>query len=291
MKRKILFWCFIILATGWSLAGTLEAESLFKGRNIQLSNDDNHLFRSGIKGTTAGYNFIALIETAKQEPISLGDLGYWELVPDPPSFLRNYDLQLFIKNNYKGKFVIEFEYDRVKHDIEYRILEGAIKVSLDSSRYYPVLTIDSVITARPKSNAIALDDHSKRFMFFDFNSFDVDLRKYYGKVKSLLSNPDYSPYFYYYESANYNSYYFKTYKNVGQLDTEKMGLSSEDATLEYYQGILDNLKSRMGTDFADQIIIVTRFGKKYSKELKKYSKEIGLSRNMVTTFWAYDDIQ
>ncbi len=291
MKRKILFWCFIFLAIGWSFAGAIEAGSLFKGRNIQLNNDDNHLFRIGITGTTAGYNFIALIESAKQEPISLGDLGYWELVPDPPSFLRNYDLQLFIKNNYKGKFQIEFEYDRVKSDITYRITEGAIKVNLESGKYYPVLTIDSVITARPEADAILLDDDSKRFLFFDFNSFDVDLRKYYGKIKLLLSNPDYSPYFYYYESANYNSYYFKTYQNVGQLDTEKMGLSSEDATLEYYQGILDNLKSRMGTDFADQIIIVTRFGKKYSKELKKYSKEIALSRNMVTTFWAYDDIK
>ena len=112
-----------------------------------------------------------------------------------------------------------------------------------------------------------------------------------GKIKTLLSNPDYSPYFYYYESANYNGYYFKIYQSVGQLDTEKMGLSSEDTTLEYYQGILDNLKSRMGTDFADQIIIVTRFGKRFSKELKKYAKEIGLSRNMVTTFWAYDEIK
>ncbi len=291
MKRKLLFWCFIFLATGWSLAGTIEAGSLFKGRNIQLSNDDNHLFRIGITGTTAGYNFIALIKTAKQEPISLGDLGYWEKVPDPPSFLRNYDLQLFIKNNYNGKFQIEFEYDSIKRDIEYRITEGAIKVNMDSSKYYPMLTIDSVITARPESDTLVKDDDSKRFLFFDFNSFDVDLRKYYGKVKILLKNPDYSPYFYYYESANYNSYYFKTYQSVGQLDTEKMGLSSEDATLEYYQKILDNLKSRMGTDFADQIIIVTRFGKKHSKQLKKYSKEIGLSKHMVTTFWAYDEIK
>jgi len=291
VKRNILFWCFIFWAAGFSFVGTIEAESLFKGRNIQLSNDDNHLFRIGIKGTTAGYNFIALIETAKQESISLGDLGYWELVPDPPSFLRNYDLQLFIKNNYKGKFQIEFEYNRTTRDIEYRINEGVIKVSLDKSRYYPLLTVDSVVTARLTDDTSTLDDHSKRFLFFDFNSFDVDLRKYYGKVKSLLNNPDYSPYFYYYESANYNSYYFKTYQNAGQLDTEKMGLSSENATLEYYQRVLDNLKSRMGTDFADQIILVTRFGKKYSKELKKYSKEIGLSRNMVTTFWAYDDIK
>lgn len=291
MKQKLLFWYFIFLFSGWAVTGGAEADSLFKGRDIRLINDDNHLFRIGVTGTTAGYNFIALIETVQQEAISLGDLGYWELVPDPPSFLRNYDLQLFIKNNHKGNFVIEFEYDKINRDIKYHVNEGAIKVSLDNAQYYPILTIDSVITARPESTEIAADKGAKQLLFFDFNSFDVDLRKYYGKVKTLLNNPDYSPNFYCYEAANYNSYYFKIYQHVGQLDTEKMGLSSEDATLEYYQRILDNLKSHMGSDFADQIIIVTRFGSKFSKELKKYSNDIGLSRNMVTTFWSYDDIR
>ncbi|MBW1913215.1 MAG: hypothetical protein JRI43_08710 [Deltaproteobacteria bacterium] len=63
---------------------------------------------------------------------------------------------------------------------------------------------------------------------FDFNSFDVDIRKYYGAVKRLLKNKDSSHYFYYYESGNYNSYYFRTYRNVARLDTDKMGLSLEN---------------------------------------------------------------
>jgi hypothetical protein len=55
--------------------------------------------------------------------------------------------------------------------------------------------------------------------------------------------------------------------------------------------VLDNIKSRLGTDFADQVIIVTRFGKKFSEELKKYAGEIGMKKNMVITLRSYDDIK
>ena len=44
-------------------------------------------------------------------------------------------------------------------------------------------------------------------------------------------------------------------------------------------------------DFADQIIIVTRFGKKLSAELKKYANEIGLSKTMEISFWSYKEIE
>ncbi len=254
-----------------------------------MTNDDNRIFTVGITGTTAGYNYIALIENAKQESISLGDFGYWELIDDPPSFLRNYDLQLIIKNNFKGRFKIEFEYDKRSQDILYQIKEGAIKVKLDTNEYYPTLIIDSIASVTPSDDAV-IQSGLKRFLFFDFNSFDAHLRKYYGGVQDLLKNPDYSPYFYYYESGNYNSYYFKTYQNVTKLNTDKMGLSQEDGTLQYYQNVLDNLKSRLGTDFADQAIIVSCSGKQYSKQLKKYAQEIGISKNMVITFWSYDDL-
>jgi hypothetical protein len=70
-----------------------------------------------------------------------------------------------------------------------------------------------------------------------------------------------------------------------------MGLSLENGTREYYQKVLDNLKIRLGTDFADQVIIVCRFGKKFSEELKKYAHEIGMSPDMVITLWSYDDIK
>ena len=98
-------------------------------------------------------------------------------------------------------------------------------------------------------------------------------------------------YFYYYESDDYNSYYFKTFKNVGELDTDKMGLSLEDGTLPYYQKILDNLKSLYGTDFAEQVIIITRFGSKFDKDLKRYTREIGLGEGMDVTFWSYDQLK
>lgn len=284
-------WFCIFLVAGWTLAGYAQADTLFKGRRINLSNDDNRTFKVGVTGTTAGYNFIALIENAKQESISLGDLGYWEMVNDSPSFLRNYDLQLVIKNHYKGKFQIEFEYDRQQQDIRYRVMEGAVRVKLDSSEYYPTLIISHVASAALRPEEDIIPSGSKRFLFYDFNSFDADLRKYYGSVKRLFKNPDFSHHFYYYESGSYNSYYFKIYQDVDKMDTDKMGLSLEDGTLKYYQKVLDNLKSLHGTDFADQAIIISRFGKKYSKELKKYAYEIGMSKHMVVTLWSYEDIQ
>jgi hypothetical protein len=289
-KKPIRILCIILLAILF-LAVDVHAKSLFNGRQINLSNEENRIFKIGVTGTTAGYNFIALIENAKQESISLGDLGYWEMVADPPSALRNYDLQVNIKNNHKGKFQIEFEYDPKQKDISYRILAGTIQVRLDNSEYYPTLVIDSIA-----SQMATVDDHrvpssAKRFLFYDFNSFDADLKSYYGRVKRLLKNPDFNQYFYYYESGNYNTYYFKTYQNSDKLDKHKMGLSLEDGTLKYYQKILENIKSHYGTHFADQMIIVSRFGKKYEKELNKYANEIGMNKDMVITLWSYDDIQ
>jgi len=292
MKTKLhpVKWFCIFLLAGWTLAGEIHAEILFKGRRIQLSNDSNRVFRVGLTGTTAGYNFLALIENAKQESISLGELGYWELVADPPSSLRNYDLQLVIKNRYKGKFQIEFAYDRSRQDIRYRILNGPVRVKLDSSEYYPAMIIDHIAAVTLNDEEGIIRSGSKRLLFYDFNSFDSDLRKYYGSVKRLLKNSDFSHYFYNYEAGNYNSYYFKIYQDIEKLDTDKMGLSLENDTLEYYQRVLDNLKSLHGTDFADQVIIVSRFGKKYSRELKIYAYEIGMSRNMIITLWTYGDI-
>ena len=288
---KALKWICVFLAAVGMFAAESGAESLFKGRHIYLSNDDNHIFRIGVTGTTAGYNFFALVKDAKQESISLGELGYWEMVADPPSFLRNYDLQMTIKNSFKGNFQIEFEYDKRAKDIRYRVLEGPVTVKLDRGGYYPTLIIEKAASAIGVSEKTAPGRISKRFLFFDFNSFDADLRKYYGKVKRLLNNPDYIAYFYYYESANYNSYYFKTYRDTAKLDTEKMGLSLEDGTLAYYQKVLDNLKSRHGADFTGQVILVTRFGKKYARALKKYARDMGVSKDMVVTIWSYDEVQ
>jgi len=294
LKMKVK-WPFFIgfcicLIAGASSVDYVSAQTLFEGRRIHLSNNDKRVFSIGVTGTTAGYNYLALIENAKQQSISLGDLGYWELVPDSPSFLRNHDLQLIVKNNSRGKFQIEFEYDTRKRNIDYRIKKGAIQVKIDGSSYYPTLIIDSVASVSASYDADAMRRGAKRILFFDFNSFDVDLRKYYGSVKRLLNNPDDSHYFYYYESGNYNSYYFKTYESVAKLDTDKMGLSLEDGTLEYYQKVLDNLKSLFGSELAGQVIIVSRFGDKFSTELKNYAYDIGVSRNMVT-FRSYEDIK
>jgi len=70
------------------MASPAGAESLFKGRQIYLSDSDKQVFNVGVKGSTAGYNYVALVEGAKQESISLSDLGYWEKINDPPSFPR-----------------------------------------------------------------------------------------------------------------------------------------------------------------------------------------------------------
>jgi hypothetical protein len=291
LSNKYKSWSFFLFLVCLTSAADIKAETLFTGRQIYLNNDKNSAFRIGITGTTAGYNYLALIEDAKEESISLGDLGYWELVADPPSFLRNYDLQLIIKNNYKGNFQIEFTYNKQSRNIDYRIKEGSIEVKLDNSTYYPTLIVEGLASLVQMLKEAGTGSGQKNFLFFDFNSLDVDLRKHYGNIKGLLKKSDANHYFYYYESGGYNSYYFKTYKDVAELDTDKMGLSLEDGSLEYYQKILDNIKSRFGIKFADRVIIISRFGNKFSKELMKYAYEIGLGKDMEVTFWSYDQIQ
>ena len=291
LSCKYTSWSFFLFILFLTSAADINADPLFTGRQLYLNNDKNSVFRIGITGTTAGYNYLALIENAKEESISLGDLGYWELVADPPSFLRNYDLQFIVKNNFKGNFQLEFTYNKQGQNIEYRIKEGSIEVKLDNTTYYPTLIIDGLTSVVQMLEEGGIGSGLNNFLFFDFNSLDVDLRKHYGNIKSLLKKSDANPYFYYYESGDYNSYYFKTYQDVTELDTDKMGLSLEDGSLEYYQKILDNLKSRFGTKFADRVIIISRFGNKFSKELTKYAYEIGLGNDMEVTFWSYDQIQ
>lgn len=291
MKQSLIYGFCVFWIAVCFLSGSAVAQSLFKGRRIYLNMPEKKSFRVGITGTTAGYNFIALIEDTQQETISLGALGFWEMVPDPPAYLRNYDLQFVIENHARGNFEIEFEYDEKLQDIRYRVKSGAVLLKLDASEYYPVLIVDSTESIVEKAAVDPAAKEVKRMILFDFNSFDVDLREYYGRIKQMLKNPALSHNFYYYESAGYNNYYFKIYSEVEKLDIEKMGLSTENGRIGYYQRVLENLKSRLGTDFVDQAIIVTRFGKKFSFELKKYASEIGLSRNMEITFWSYGEIE
>jgi len=283
----LLLTLFILI----SVSDSSNAENLFKDREIFLNNEKYNVFRIGITGTTAGYNYIALIEKAREESISLGEIGYWELVEDSPSYLRNHDLQMIVENNHQGNFQIEFKYNKKAKNLEYIKKEGNIKISLDRNGYYPKLVIDSVTSVSQMIEDGIIGKDSKSLILFDFNSFDVDLRKYYGNVKDLLKKTDSNYYFYYYESGDYNSYYFKTFSNTGQLDTDKMGLSLENSTLGYYQKILDNLKSLYGTDFAERVIIISRFGDKFDEELKEYSKEIGIGENTEVFFWSYDQIK
>ena len=239
-------------------------------------------------GTTAGHNYIALIEEARQESISLGALGYWELVPDPPSFLRNHDVQLVVRNRSPDRFKLGFAYDATSRNLRCSILEGAVRLSVKNDEYYPVLIVRGLSPAAPEDKD---DQAPRRYLFFDFNSFDADLRIYYGSVKRLLTSSPFSLRFYCYEAANYNAYYFKIYDTVEALDTHKMGLSLENDTLSYYQKILDNLKSQQGTDFADQIVIVSRFGKKYIRQLQRYARDIGWPPETEVLFRSYEDIK
>ncbi len=289
---KLLQRAFLLIGTSWLFATCAMATSLFGGREIYLSDPAKSVIRIGVTGTTSGHNFLALVKNARQESISLGELGYWEKVPDPPSFLRNYDLQLTIKNNADDNFQLELAYYPNEKDIRFRVLEGQVKVQLDHSAYYPTIVIEdkapviataTVVTAPPSA--------LKRALFFDFNSFDANLRKHYGQVKNLLNNPKFAAYFYYYESAEYEKYYFKTYQDTAKLDTEKMGLSLEDGTLAYYQKVLENLKALHGSNIAGEIILVTRFGKKYSQALSKYARDIGFGRDATVVIWSYEDLQ
>jgi len=274
------------------VAGSTNAASLFKGREIHLSNTAHKVVRIGVTGTTSGHNFIALMENARRDSISLGKLGYWEKVPDPPSFLRNYDLQLTVKNQSAEQFQLELTYNAAERDIHYRVMEGAVTVKLDRSEYYPTLVVVSTApvaataVAPPKARA-----SKKQLLFFDFNSFDSDLRRHYGKVKQALGNPDFTAYFYYYESTGYKKYYFKTYRDTAKLDTEKMGLSLEDGTLAYYQRVLDNLKALHGSDLTGKIILVTRYGKKFAPALKKYAHDIGVDHQASVEIWSYADVR
>jgi len=281
---------FLLVAASWVFTAGAFAASLFEGREIYLSDPARKVIRIGVTGSTSGHNFLALLENAKQESISLGKLGYWEKVPDPPSFLRNYDLQLTVKNNTAGTFQVELAYNPAAKDIQFRVIEGSVKVKLDRSDYYPMLVVDDAAPVKAAAAASAPPPKiRKRSLFFDFNSFDADLRKHYGQVKHLMSNPDFTAYFYYYESAEYDQYYFRTYRDTARLDTEKMGLSLEDGTLAYYQKVLENLKTLHGDDLSGEIILVTRFGKKYAQALDKFAHDIGIGDKATVLIWSYED--
>lgn len=282
----------LLVAAGWVFASGAFAASLFEGREIYLSDPAHKVIRIGVTGSTSGHNFLALLKNAQQESISLGKLGYWEKVPDPPSFLRNYDLQLTVKNNTDGTFQVELAYSPAAKDIQFRVIEGSIKVKLDRSDYYPTLVIDDAAPVKAAAVVSAPPPKiNKRSLFFDFNSFDADLRRHYGQVKRLMSNPGFTAYFYYYESAEYDQYFFRTYRDTARLDTEKMGLSLEDGTLVYYQKVLENLKALHGNDLAGEIILVTRFGKKYAQTLEKYARDIGIGKQAPVRIWSYEDVR
>jgi hypothetical protein len=290
LHRPLLASLLLLLAAG--TAAPALAAGLFAGRDIHLRDDANRRFTIGVTGTTAGRNYIALVANAVQEAVALGALGFWERVPDPPTYLRNTDLQLIVINQQQGQFRIGFTYNPQRRDIDYEILEGRIRVEVNRQAYYPELIVKPAReTAASAAVGPPADNGRQHLVFFDFNSFDSDLRRYYGRVKRLLRDPAYQSFFYYYASGNYNDYYFKTYRNTDQLDTAKMGLSLEDGSLEYYQKILDNLKSRHGTDFAAQITIVSRFGTPYADQLRAYARDIGLSRTMAVDFISYEDMR
>lgn len=286
--RLLCFSLFFLIVMIFS--EVLFADVLFKGRNINIGDEALRTFTIGVTGTTAGHNYIALKENARQDAISLGELGFWERVPDPPSYLRNYDLQIIIENNYKGRFLIEFKYIEEKKDLHYLVKEGDVLIKINKEGYYPKLIIDSMASLGNKGEESIKEGGKGRLFFFDFNCFDVDLRKYYGKIKEQLKDKSFTHYFYYYESGNYNSYYFKVYANVNEMDTDKMGLSSENSTLKYYQDVLDNIRSHFGKDFKGSITIVTRFGNKFSYELKKYASEIVSGTEVDVNILSYDDI-
>ena len=285
---RLFLWFYLTTAclpTIDLLAGTL-----FENRRIHLSNHDMRIFSIGITGTTAGYNYIALVEKAKQEFISLGDLGYWEMVSDPPSYLRNNDLQLVIENRSSGRFRIELKHDEKSQTINYRVIEGNIRITINDKAYYTIMIIEGAASMGNNPDAEVGRAAGKRYLFFDFNSFDTDLRRYYGRVMRLLKNKDYTSYFYCYEAGNYDSYYFKAYRHLAKLNTDKMGLSPEDGSLAYYQKVLDNIKSRFGTSLAGQILLVSRFGNRHANELKAYAIEIGMSKETAVAFLSYDDL-
>ena len=282
--------CLLVTAT-WLCVGSASAAGLFEGREIYLSDPARKVVRIGITGSTAGHNFLPLMKNARQESISLGKLSYWEKVSDPPSFLRNYDLQLTVKNNAADTFEIELAYSADRKDILFRVLAGNIKARVDRSAYYPTLVIDGIAVAKAPPPATPPPAPLRRTVFFDFNSFDSDLRKHYGQVKRLMDDAAVTTYFYYYESAEYDPYYFRTYRDTAKLDTEKMGLSLEDGTLAYYQKVLENLKALHGNAITGEIILVTRYGKKFAPALKQYARDLEIGKDTTVQIWSYADVQ
>ena len=69
-----------------------------------------------------------------------------------------------------------------------------------------------------------------------------------------------------------------------------MGLSLENGKLSYYQAVLDNLKSRYGDDFADEIVLVTGYGKTHASALIRYARDIGISAGMTLRFLSYEEL-
>jgi hypothetical protein len=283
--------CILAVCCPVAAAGNAEPEGLlFKDREIHLELPLNAQVTFGVTGTTAGRRFIALATEARQQPIDLSALGYWEKVADPPSSLRNHDLQVMVHNRFNGRFKIELAYDPGHRQIRYRVVGGDVLVQVDGGSYVPLLTV--VPKAEHGAVSPATQPTSgRRLVFFDFNSFDGDLKQYYGKIKRLMQNRTVAPYFFCYEAAGYDSYFFRIYSDPGRLDTAKMGLSLENGSLGYYQKALENLKAHKGEALSGRITLVSRFGHDHAIALNQFARDIGIAVDGDIRFRSYSELE
>jgi hypothetical protein len=288
----------LLLAVAWlSVCRPAGAEEtaiagiLFQGREIHLQQPRNQQVTFGRTGSTAGRAFIPLAGDAGRQALDLGKLGYWEKVADPPSFLRNTDLQVMVHDRTDTRFRIELAYDGKRRHIRFRVLEGAVAVRLDDSDTIPLLTIVPT-GGRAATPAASLTPPSgSRIVIFDFNSFDGDLKPFYGRIKRLMQDSAAATFFYCYEADGYDPYFFKVYRDPGKLDTAKMGLSLEDGSLAYYQKVLENLKARQGDQLNGRLTLVSRFGGTHAVALNRFARDIGIAADGDIRFQSYSELE
>ena len=111
----------------------------------------------------------------------------------------------------------------------------------------------------------------KPFMFFDFNSSQVDIIDYYKNIAKKIEDKNNYYFFYYYTKNNCRIDSFTVKQDLNNVSGDLIGTSSESRKIPYYLQIIDNIIKIFGKngDFTDEIIIVSRLFANFSKQNEK----------------------
>jgi len=131
---------------------------------------------------------------------------------------------------------------------------------------------------------------SKPFVFYDFNSTESVLKKYYPNILKIIKENNYYSFFYYYKTLDKNQEdSFNVIQKSADIKGNTIGIFYEIRDVDYYLEIINKLFSIFGKDgnFTNKIILISRYGKNISKELNDI---LDLQYKVEIVFKSYDDL-